>query len=121
MVRYSVDGCAICIKTKAYIEFTHEDRECAAWFLVLPSGRERKILLGKRWIQSMIKAPRYECEINTPEEKRVVESTWTIPKKLESATDMAIQTLLKKGLIKESKSSWVNNIKPVEKADGSVG
>ncbi|KAI4293527.1 hypothetical protein PAPHI01_2801, partial [Pancytospora philotis] len=62
----------------------------------------------------------YECEIRTPEGRRVVEATYPLPKKMEEGTGKAIENLLDKKHIVGSKSSWVNNIRPVMKDNGEV-
>lgn len=49
-----------------------------------------------------------------------MERTYNLPHSLQAKTQIAIKEILEKGYIKESKSSWVNNIRPVEKKDGTV-
>lgn len=61
-----------------------------------------------------------KCEIRTKKGYRVVDVPYKIPQAMEIKVEEEIERLLKKGYIKESKSSWLNNVRPVLKKDGSV-
>lgn len=63
---------------------------------------------------------KYECEIKTLKDQRVVEKVYNTLKQLENQIEIAIEKLLKKGYIKKSESTWVNNLRPVLKPDGSI-
>ncbi|KAF9760950.1 Transposon Ty3-G Gag-Pol polyprotein [Nosema granulosis] len=60
------------------------------------------------------------CEINTKPGFRVVDVPYRIPQSLETKIYEEIARLLSKGYIRESRSSWLNNVRPVVKKDGSV-
>ena len=64
--------------------------------------------------------PKVICEIITQIGKRVVEKTYPIPKAMEEGAEKAINELLKKEYIELSKSSWINNLRPVKKSDGTI-
>jgi hypothetical protein len=61
-----------------------------------------------------------ECAIETPPGKVVCVRPYQIAQSLEEKVIKEINGLKEKGYIVESKSSWCNNLVPVEKPDGSV-
>ena len=64
--------------------------------------------------------PDEECTIKTEEGKIIKGFTCTLKKGMYDKTNEAIDKLLNKGYIKESRSEWNNPIKPVIKPDGSI-
>ena len=61
-----------------------------------------------------------ECCIDTEPGKKVMAKYYTLPQALEERVLKEIESLKSKGYITESKSSWLNNMVPVQKADGSM-
>jgi hypothetical protein len=61
-----------------------------------------------------------ECAIETPAGKVVCVKPYQIAQSLQEKVLKEIKDLKEKGYIIESKSSWCNNLVPVEKPDGSI-
>ena len=61
-----------------------------------------------------------ECTINTKEGACLYTPPQIIPQALERRIIEQIKILTEKGFIRESRSTWCNRIRPVEKDDGSV-
>ena len=120
LIRYGVNKNEIFFDQKAKIEFIHEKTNYSAEFLVFPKNIKMKILIGKTWIKNTWFSQKYECEINTVPGKRVTEKTYALSEKLRQGTAIAIEKLIQEKRISESQSSWVNNLNPVEKPDGTV-
>lgn len=91
-------------------------------FLILPKVLKEKILIGKELIRTITCSARkqFQCEINTTPGKSVVEKVYNLPKMMEEGVEIAINELIDKGYIRRSKSTWLNNIRPVVKPDGSI-
>lgn len=120
ITRYSVDNRPIHIEEYVEIEFIHEKRFFNEKFLILPGARADKIILGKNWLLKSRATKKFECVINTPSNKIVTEKTWQIPKSLEVGTKTALDKLIEEKRVGESFSTWVNNLNPVQKPDGSI-
>lgn len=120
ITRYSVDNRPIHIEEYVEIEFIHEKRFFNEKFLILPGVRADKIILGKNWLLKSRATKKFECVINTPSNKIVTEKTWQIPKSLEVGTKTALDKLIEEKRVGESFSTWVNNLNPVQKPDGSI-
>jgi hypothetical protein len=59
-------------------------------------------------------------EIRTSGDKKVVDKAYVLPQAMEEKVDAEVQRLLQKGYIRESKSTWLKNVRHVTKLDGSV-
>lgn len=111
-----------CTKYYVDIEFSYNHTNYTAPFLILPKVTNRKILVGRELIKLLASCNKknIECEINTPRNSKIIEKTYFLPKMLEVGVEKAIGELLKKNFIRNSDSTWLNNIRPVVKPDGSI-
>ncbi|KAF9744816.1 Transposon Ty3-G Gag-Pol polyprotein, partial [Nosema granulosis] len=114
-------------------------------FYILPKREDYTVILGRDWIKNnkvvesskIISATSEEalerlnqtkemgytgivCEIKTKPGFKIVEVPYRISQAMEIKVDKEIERLLKKGYVRESRSSWLNNVRPVEKKDGTV-
>ncbi|KAF9760856.1 Retrovirus-related Pol polyprotein from transposon [Nosema granulosis] len=62
----------------------------------------------------------FECEIKTEIGRKVVDVRYKLAQAYEENVHKEIKRLLDKKYIRESKYTWLNNVRPVIKDDGSV-
>ncbi|WUR04790.1 integrase catalytic domain-containing protein [Vairimorpha necatrix] len=103
------------------LEFNYMDKIYKTELFILPKVDKFKILLGKQELIKIFAKPKNRvCQIKTKPGEKVVERVYGLPQKLEVAIDAEIEKLLMKKYIQKSRSTWLNNLRPVMKPDGSV-
>lgn len=102
-------------KNKVVIEFNSINEEKTGNNINEATIQLKELLEGKR---ENVKG--VECTIDTLQGKVVCVKPYQIPQAIENKVLIAINELKEKKYIIESKSSWCNNLVPVEKPDGTV-
>ncbi|WUR04560.1 endonuclease [Vairimorpha necatrix] len=104
------------------LDFSYGGKSYRSKFFIFPKVEKFKILVGKKTLQEILKrvSSNRICEINTIKGEKIVEKVYTLPKKLEEGVEKSIKELLRKNYIRKSKSTWLNNLRPVIKPDGSI-
>ncbi|KAF9746905.1 Transposon Tf2-11 polyprotein, partial [Nosema granulosis] len=132
------------VEEEIELEFALGEKIYSHRFYVLPKRNDNIMILGRNWIENRHKTKERRfsktvnealiwltqekpegyrgmaCEIKTKFGYKVVEVPYRIPQTVESKVLEEVNRLLNKGYIRESKSSWLNNVRPVDKKDGSV-